>query len=78
MKCIDQYINNNLEHLNAYFYIEKMTLEETLINNPLVVATDLAEQELINGNPNPYINTNQLVRLDQNHLFYRLTNKIFS
>ena len=72
MKCIDQYIQKYISILNQYFSIEKVDQESCLISNPLVVATDLAENALTDGNPNPYSNSNQLIRLDENFPFYRL------
>ena len=76
MKCIEQYINKNLENLSSYFDINKVSLEDTLATNPLVIATSLAEDELTNGNQIPLNNSNQLVRLDQEYPFYSLKNKI--
>ena len=76
MKCIDQYIKKHSESLSSYFIIEKVSIEDTLITNPLVIATDYAEDDLKNGNPIPLTNSNQLVRLDQEHPFYSLKAKI--
>ena len=69
IKCINKYISKYLYLLEPYFTI---TLTKEVYSNPLVLATENITDVLTNNNPNPFINKNQLVRLDNKFPFYRL------
>lgn len=71
MKCINEYIDKNLSLLNTFFTIT-LIKKEDINNNPLVLGTFNIDNKLVDGGKNPFINSNQLIRLDSNYPFYEL------
>ena len=71
MKCISKYINKNKILLEQYFTLSLLSYE-TINKNPLVYATEVVDSLLSDGNTNPFVNKNQLTRLDPIHPFYAL------
>ena len=71
MKCISKYINDNKSLLEQYFTIYLLG-NEMINENPLVYATGKVDSLLADGNTNPFINKNQLTRLDPTNPFYVL------
>ena len=71
MKCIKKYIDKNISNLNKVFTIS-LIKKEDINNNPLVLATSNIDHKFVDGGKNPFINANQLIRLDSNYPFYEL------
>ena len=71
MKCITKYINKNKHLLEKYFTISYLT-NEKINENPLVYATEIVDNLLTDGNSCPFVNKNQLTRLDPINPFYML------
>jgi hypothetical protein len=69
IKCIKEYIDQYKYLLETYYTIE---LINDVNRNPLVRATENVNILLQKDNPNPFINSNQLSRLDVNFPFYQL------
>lgn len=69
IKCITEYINQYKYLLDKYYTIE---LIKDAFLNPLVRATERIDDILQYLNPNPFINSNQLIRLHDKFPFYRL------
>ena len=71
MKCIKSYIDKNKSNLDSVFTIS-LIKKEDINNNPLVLATSNIDHIFVDGGKNPFINANQLIRLDSNCPFYEL------
>ena len=71
MKCISNYINDNKFLLEKYFTISYLDINK-VNENPLFYATEKIDFLLAVDNTNPFINNNQLIRLDSIHPFYIL------
>ena len=70
MKCIEQYIKKHKALLERYYTI---TLSSDIFSNPLVLATENFNDVLSQYNSNPFINENQLIRLNKDYPFLKLT-----
>jgi len=71
MKCINEYIDKNISLLNTVFTIT-LIKKKDINSNPLVLGTFNIDNKLVDGGKNPFINSNQLIRLDSNYPFYQL------
>jgi hypothetical protein len=71
MKCIKKYIDKNISSLNKVFTIS-LIKKEDINNNPLVLGTSNIDHKFVDEGNNPFINANQLIRLDSEYPFYEL------
>jgi hypothetical protein len=69
MKCIHQYLAKYKFKIERYYTV---TLNSDILSNPLVLATDKINDLLLKESSNPFVNNNQLTRLDNKYPFFKL------